>query len=311
MKQENNVINHQTESTYGFPQLAPLTTPLVHHLLARQEIPLNSQLLRGIDPRKRSSQVSQQLSQSWRLFERRVYEKRQHTYSLMAPAIQTDCTTSLSYVHPRWFRETLGLLTPSLRKDKTKEHITGQTLSTWRERNLLRHHAWGQCDVQSAAGLLIARQLDDTRERGWLPSMIEANEPHWWCYSQAAPVNGVPSPIVPCPVPLPADLPPATLLWTPWAGAGWDLCWLQIGLFGAIRWAGATLGPYGHVQWDVSAADLKQWAPDLFLEQDNACEHTQEVVNSIAKFVLLRLALTQNYFPITTSANLTLINLIS
>src|SRR5205823_726810 len=97
----------------------------------------------------------------------------------------------------------------------------------------------------------------------------------------------VPSPILPCPVPLSSSLPASTLLWTPWIGASWDPCWLQIGLFGAIRWAGATPGPNGHVQWNVSEADLKLWAPDLFSEPGNTFEQTQEVLNSIAHFVLL------------------------
>lgn len=291
----------QPERVSGFPQLAPLATPLVYHLLAQQEVPLHTQLLRGIDLHRRGSQVSEQLSQSWLLFERRVREKRQHTYSLMAPYVRVDHTTLRSYIHPRWLRETLGTLMPPAHKNTARERITGQTLSIWRERNLLRQHAWGQCDVQSAASVLIARQLDETRERGWLPSMIEHDEPLWWCYSQAAPVDGQPSPILPCPVPLPPDLPPSTLLWTPWIGASWDPCWLQIGLFGAIRWAGATPGPHGLIRWNLSEADLKLWAPDLFSTQDNSFDLTQDILDSIAHFVLLRLALRRDYFPISGS----------
>ena len=126
-----------------------------------------------------------------------------------------------------------------------------------------------------------------------MPSSVEADEPGWWCYSQSAPLHGSAAPIVPCPVPLPANLPAATLLWTPWIGASWDPSWLQIGDLGAIRWAGATLDKQGRIQWNLTESDLRQWDPEIVSIDMGFLKNTQEMLNGAAHFALLRLALTR------------------
>ncbi len=272
---------------YGFPQFAPLATPLVRHLLEYQEIPFCSGSLHILQV----EHLSEQLRARWSLFERRVQEKRQRTYTLMTPVLQKDGQTGKPYIMPGWLRETLSLLMPPAHKRGKKELITAQTLSMWSERHLLRHLAWGQLEAQSVAGVVVARQLDEIRERSWLPSTVDADEPQWWCYSQALPIDGKPSPVVPCPIPLSTHLPPSTLLWTPWVGAGWDPCWVQIGSLGAIRWAGAHLDCQGRIRWDVSEADLKKWDSEITSLDLGFLKY--EMLSAIAPIALLRLALTR------------------
>lgn len=277
----------QQTDNHHFPQFAPLATPLVRHILEYQEISLCA----GPSPTLHGVHFSQPLHARWSLFGRLVQEKRQRVYRLMTPALQKESPTGTPYIVPGWLRETLGLFTPPAQKRGKKERITAQTLSMWSERHILRYLAWGQLETQSAAGVLVARLLDDIRERSWLPRTMKADEPYWWCYSQALPTDSKPPPVLPCPVPLPEHLPPATLLWTPWVGAGWDPCWVQIGSLGAIRWAGALLDDRGRVQWMVSEADLARWDPEItaldlgFLKQD--------MLSALAHVALLRLALTR------------------
>src|SRR5947209_64980 len=92
---------------------------------------------------------------------------------------------------------------------------------------------------------LVVRVLSSFREeqthlRGLLPLTSRDRdltsrdrEPAWWCWRQDHPQT----PIIPCPVPLPDDLPPSAVLWTQWAGAAWHPEWLGVGQRGAIRWA--------------------------------------------------------------------------
>jgi hypothetical protein len=282
-------MNHA--DVYGFPQFAPLATPLVKHLLEYEEIPFFSSPLHIPGFPEYAEQFSESLRARWSLFGRRVQEKRLHTFTIMTPALQKDDQAGKAYVMPGWLRETLGILMPAQHRRRKKELITAQTLSVWSERHLLRHLAWGQLEAQSVAGVILARQLDETRGRSWLPSAVDADEPPWWCYSQALSDDGKPSPVVPCPFPLPTNLPASTLLWTPWAGAGWDPCWVQIGSLGAIRWAGAHLDHMGRVQWEVSEADLKQWDPEIGSLDLGFLKY--EMLSSIAHVALLRLALTR------------------
>lgn len=288
----------QQLSAPGFPQFAPLSTPIVKHWLSNQSTMLDYHFSDASNFQESVEHISQQLQQKWSLFEQYVHEKRLHTYALMNAIVQFDQVSSDHYVPARWFRETLSAYTPHLQKGKKREAMTPQTLSVWSERHILRHHAWGQLDAQCVAGIITARQLDQTRERSWLPSMVEEAEPLWWCYSQSPPLNGQPSPIVPCPVPIPQDLPPATLLWTPWIGAAWDPHWLQIGTYGSVRWAGAKLDQYQRVQWQVTEADLQQWDPEVAALDMGFLKNSQEMLNGAAHFVLLRLAL--SYFHAST-----------
>ena len=94
----------------------------------------------------------------------------------------------------------------------------GRTLlSRWRATGLLRPSAPRTAlRVDSVGGLLLTRMLWPLPHRIHLPD-IPPTEPAWWCWRQDA----SDAPILPCPVPLPADVPPTARLWSPWAGAPW------------------------------------------------------------------------------------------
>ena len=284
----------QTE-VLAFPQFAPLSTPFVKFLLERQETLKRDRLPLATSPQEQVEQALRHFQKVWSLFEQRVSEKRQQTYDLMKSAVQVDVASGEQYISPNWLRETLSNLMPTTSREKIrrkKDIITSQTLSMWSEKHILRHRAWGQFEAQTVAGVITARLLDETRERSWLPSVVDANEPYWWCYSQAMPVNGVSCPIVPCPIPLPENIPPSTLLWTPWAGASWDPGWLQIGYLGAVRWAGTTFAN-GRIQWNMSEADLKKWDPEILSLDMGFLRHNKETLDAIAHLTLLRLAATR------------------
>jgi len=99
-------------------------------------------------------------------------------------------------------------------------------------------------------------------------------------------------------------LPPATLLWTPWAGASWQPEWLPRGNgIGAIRFYGI---PRKHErQWNVTFEDLARWHPTL-LGRDiplltrakdyyntRIAEMRRQVLQTYARETLEHLALTR------------------
>jgi hypothetical protein len=273
----------------GFPQLAPLSTPFVKHLLRYQEMLRNTHTFKTIAPAERVDEMATLVYENWSQFVQCVQAKRHEAYLLLLSGVRVSGSSHYSFVESGWLRSIVSSLLPASHQGK-KDAITAQTLSSWSEKRLLRRRAWGQLEVQSVASILTARLMDETRARSWLPGAIAADEPHWWCYRQAAPVNGVPSPIEPCPIPFPALLPPSTLLWTPWVGASLDPCWLQVDSVGAIRWAGATLDAQGMVRWNVSEEDLRRWNPDLSLSDAQKLRFAPETLNATAHFTLLSLA---------------------
>jgi hypothetical protein len=96
--------------------------------------------------------------------------------------------------------------------------LSPTTLSRWRKRNLLHYADEQHINPHNAAAILVMRLLLPDEKYGWLPSTMAPNEPLWWCWRQDSPD----SPIVPCPFPLPADVPEAARLWTSWQGAAWE-----------------------------------------------------------------------------------------
>jgi hypothetical protein len=148
--------------------------------------------------------------------------------------------------------DTGWLLASLAHSSPTRRRIPLPTLSDWHKRGLLRYRSWGYPDVHSAAALLLMRMLCP-QARGWLPSTMAEEEPQWWCWRQDGPEH----PVLPCPYPLPPDLPDAALLWTHWRGAAWDEDWVPIGNRGAIRWA--TLKPGARQCWKLSLEQLALW----------------------------------------------------
>ena len=204
-----------------------------------------------------------------------VQQKRIDTYSLMNPfagELSTD-----------WLLKALA---------NTRHTVTPTTLTRWRDAGLLLYESKDRPDTNSVASLLIAASLHKQR-RGFLPSSLRAGEPAWWCWRQ----DGPSAPVVPCPVPLPDDLPGSTLLWTQWTGAAWQREWLPVGRRGAIRWAG-TMELHGKRLWDVSFDRLIEWVPEIasnVQELEVTAEelkNTPEILHTLANMALLHLART-------------------
>jgi hypothetical protein len=250
------------------PQLAPLPIPIAEHLL-KQRRRLLKKTGRTI-PQDELEKVA--LS----LLEKKVQEKRQAVYVLMDPLVQAEISISTARI-----MQVLMAHTPENRL------VSSQTLSLWRERNLLRYRERGHPDPENTAALLLARMVDE-RIRNWLPTTIEEHEPAWWCWRQDTPEM----PLVPCPVPLPGNLSPSTLLWTPWIGATWDPHWLKIDDLGAIRWVGAV-DEKQHVRWTISQQDLQVWDSEAAALHLNFPACTQEILHTLATLALFRLARTR------------------
>lgn len=183
----------------------------------------------------------------------------------------------------------LGLATAELQRflqgnSPTKQRIPVQTVSAWHKRGLLRYRQWGILTCDSAAAVLMMRMIHPSR-KGWLPTTVSPDEPSWWCFRQDAPG----APVVACPVPLPGDLSPDTLLWTPWAGATWDdPAWLRVGPLGSIRFAGTgrTRGRR------VDRAHLERWEPLILSVAPvlGVTEADDLVIETLAHLALLRRA---------------------
>lgn len=255
-----------------YPLFAPLPVSFVEHLVRRFE---------------RARRASP--STAWDLLIREVREKRDLAYLYMNPFIQNR------EVSTGWLLQTLTEHHPD------KKAMPPQTLHSWHTRGLLRYESHGLPAPDSAAALFITR-LIDPGDRNWLPTGMSDDEPGWWCWRQDTP--GMPA--VPCPVPLPANLPDSTLLWTPWAGAAWQSPWMLIGKErGAIRFVG-TRKTRRSFRWDISYQALEQWVPTLAsalasspvthaspLHDEDTEEVRQQLLHALATLALRHLALTR------------------
>ncbi len=257
----------ETLPASAYPLFAPLSRPMVLHLLKRPIRP----------------GAARRVSLSWQELEQQVNYARKAAYLVMKPFVLAD------HLSTSWLLTKLAANTP------TKAAVGNQTLSLWTERGLLRYARHGRPEVDSAAALLIARMVDP-RERNWLPSFIEEEEPHWWCWRQDSPSD----PVQVCPVPLPAQLPPGALLWTPWTGAGLQQPWLPVGQLGAIRWAHTFRSRGGGQRaWKLSREELQRWDqeigglpfPSLPGPERGGDEIAQEILQAQANLCLFRLAL--------------------
>ncbi|MGB8346629.1 MAG: hypothetical protein WCD86_17210 [Ktedonobacteraceae bacterium] len=236
-----------------WPLYAPLPRPFLLHLYKRGQHRLPGQTL------------AQQIQLA-----------RTATYTIFDPFVRGHGLTS------QWVLNFLTMQTPD------KSAVSTGTLSLWRERGLVRDRERGHPDPQNAAALLIARMIDD-RERNWLPLEMAPDEPAWWCWRQDSPG----SPVIPCPVPLPADLPATSLLWTPWEGAAWDAPWVSLESLGAARWAGASGKQH---ELALTREALAAWDPEvaaLHMPNETALGKSaqQEILRAKAAVILLRAAL--------------------
>lgn len=257
------------------PLMAPLSHPMIVHLASADK---RAHALMATTLDEQLSAATQQFRTFWSQLTEQVEEKRERVYALMTPVVQQQVLST------DWVIEALTDAMPRKPTHQGKP-LTAQTMSRWREQGVLRYQQKNQPDADNAAALLTARMIDP-RERGWLPSMIAAEEPLWWCWRQDSPAH----PIVPCPVPLPEDLPAAALLWTRWRGAAWQPTWLPLGTLGAARWAG-TMKEQGTLLWSLTEQELEAWDAEIVPlgrgVLDTAARLTR---HTLATLALLRLA---------------------
>lgn len=217
------MITHTEVPEEALPLFAPLPRPFVEHLLKR--------LTKRIPGKELGEQIV------W---------ARHAIYTVLNPFARS------SHLSSQVVQDFLTMHAPG------KSPVGSQTFSDWHRKGVVRYRDHGRPDPHNAAALIIARMTDD-RQRNWLPSEMEASEPSWWCFRQDAPD----APVLPCPVPLPTDLPPSALLWTPWEGAAWDATWAPLDILGAARWASVsrtwrepTFSPAALAAWDAEVASL-------------------------------------------------------
>ncbi len=276
-----NLIRHEHGKVGGIGmtasadlvEVAPLSESMARHLLSHQSKQHKPPMVLAATLEQELEEAKQRYQTEWSALHDKVRIYRPKVYTLLSPLIQP----SGGQLSTDWILHAL--------KEYTHRSVTPQTLSRWREHGLLRYHQKDQPDADSTAALLISGMIDD-RARGWLPPAQAEDEPLWWCWRQDSPRASA----IPCQFPLP-DLPPSTLLWTPWTGAAWNVTWLNVGTFGAIRWAG-TMRVGEKLLWQVTCRDLEQWVPEV-ISLGEGLDITPEITHTLANVALLHLARTR------------------
>lgn len=251
-----------------YPLYAPLPVPMIQHLLLRL---------------KRRKHVSD--PQLWDMLLEEVVEKRQAVYYYMDPYVLLESQERrLLALTTKWLLASLSSYSPD------QKPVARPTLSHWARTGRVRFEREGHPTPDSAAALLIARMVD-VGERNFLPESIHENEPAWWCHAESVPPE---KRNFSHPISQLAELPPATVLWTHWAGAAWDPDWIHIQdnkgySVGAIRFAGIVV--QGNVRkWDVTLDDIRLWAPHIAAL---ALDRDEEVLQLLATLTLRHLAVSR------------------
>jgi hypothetical protein len=222
------------------PYLAPLSRPLINTLASPGELRLSTSL----------NELVQDFHEQWIQLITRVKQSSTKVYQIMAPTVAANTLST------NWLIDQLAQASPH------DHRLSPETISRWRDQNLLCYQGRNKPNQDNAAALLIVRMLTDTKKiTRWLPNTtITKEEPLWWCWRQDSPT----SPVIPCPIPLPEDIPSHALLWTNWLGASWQEEWLSVGKLGAARWAGTLFNTEKKsLLWDISEEALQQWDPEI------------------------------------------------
>ena len=235
------------------PFFAPLSKPMITQALAFQEEEHTPSI--SLDIHAMISHFTAKYS----LLRERIAAPRQETYQQMLPAVKNGEFTT------NWMLSSISKYTPKKHPQNSKT-ISAVALSRWRESGLVHYQNKNTPDFDSGAALITLRRLIPHRERGWLPTPPKSvsknhyftKEPLWWCWRQDSPA----CPIVPCPVPLPEDVPTSALLWTDWLGASWKPEWLCIGNLGCCRWARTTIRN-DRLLWATTEEDLEIWGTPI------------------------------------------------
>lgn len=172
---------------------------------------------------------------------------------------------------PTWFREQLSRIGP---QEKGYRLISTDAIDAFSKSGVLRKSSWGVYEPESMVALLLCRQLNQKRERHWLPTALEDKEEWYWVWTQEKPDAA----LRPCPYPdLPAWLSPSTLVFTRWAGASWsNVGWIRIGNLGAISFAG-LLQQSQHMP---SISTLEELPITLMPQQFEQWNYPQKAVES-------------------------------
>lgn len=260
-----------------FPYMAPLSRPLIESCAQL----LNLKISLSLD-----EMIKEFQTQCSYLIER-IRTMRDSVYTLMSPAVEEHAVST------DWVMTQLAELSPH------HHRVSHETMSRWRDQGLLYYDGHNRPNYDSTAALMILRLLDQKRIKGWAPTQkIVEEEPRWWCWRQ----DSLSSPVVPTPVPLPADLPSTALLWTTWAGAAWEPEWLSVGELGAARWGWLPVGELGAARWgssymeknrllwNITEAELLQWDPQITPLGKTVMDTAPLAQHALATLSLLRLA---------------------
>lgn len=159
---------------------------------------------------------------------------------------------------------------------KTDSKVSVQTLANWRARHLLRGPR-GHIDRDCATAILLARHILPDARRDWLPPQVAPDAPWWYCWQYRSPTD----PPQPCPIPLPPDLPPATVLYTPWSGAAALTDWQRLpNDHGAARWVG-PLTVTDLARWDAETAALHTGNQDTPVSSELATVALQRIITRL------------------------------
>jgi hypothetical protein len=265
----------------------PVVVPLVVPLLAPLSFPLlrywsqDAERLPGQTARLLKEALEQENlrhAASWTRVEQVVVEKRDTSFQLINGVLQAEASDR-PRVPMGWLLRTVTQLMPG------QIPFQRDTLQKWSVRGVVRTEGRGSIEPQSAAEVVTARQVvDPERERAWMDSHREKEEPFFHVWMQVEPN----APAIPWPYPLSPDTPPDAVIWTPWPGAGWDPMFVPIEGMGAIRFAGAAIhGARRH--WLLSKKQLRRWDPDLLIDP-GILERAEEAFDSAATLALVRLA---------------------
>lgn len=230
-----------------YPAFAPLPVPFAQHLVIQEY-----RRCRRIATRKRPIPPEPPPEVFWQSVLTRVQRARSIVFEVMHPFVLADAQKrrrgrGLSFPDTDWLLKTLAANAPPAEPESREYTIL--SLKHWQKRGLLtREWEFGPFGQTSVAAFLTARIAEEVYENKWLPTDLAEDEPRWWCYGQACPE----AEIISLPVPLPDDLPPSMILWTPWHGAVWRSdAWRIIGSV-ACRWASVSPSEAAITVWDES-----------------------------------------------------------
>lgn len=262
------------ESLSMLPFLAPLSESMMTQAFLVQEGKRS--------PAQRATQLHpkrQEMLASWVRLYQRFQPVRKEMCSLTAQALKSGEYST------RWIITELSKRYP----EKSKP-LSPETISRWREVGLLPYEKDDYPDPDRAIAMLILRSLTTPKANAWTPKRPTNDgfwqEALWTCWRQ----DTLSSPMQPCAIPLPSDMPGHTILWTSYLGA--DLkspLWLRIGDLGCCRWARTR--EYHNTQiWDITEEDLRLWNIETQHYSKELENDTPLTLHMLANLTLLRLA---------------------